>query len=72
MSKQFINRQQVVSNCLEISDEEWNYYTSMLQVKVFKKNAMLCSKGTTCKNVLFIRNNEEKKTFHLSQRKLLP
>ncbi|WP_302846524.1 hypothetical protein [Polaribacter irgensii] len=44
MSKQFINRQQVVSNDLEISYEEWDYYSSMLQVKVFKKNAMLCSK----------------------------
>jgi CRP-like cAMP-binding protein len=79
MSDQFKNIQQVISNYIEISDEEWAYYSSMLQVKVFQKKTMLLSEGTTCKEVFFVNsgllriyfvdNNGDEKTFHFALEK---
>jgi len=79
MSDQFKNIQQVISNYIEISDDEWLHYSSMLQVKVLKKKTMLLSEGTTCKEVFFVNsgllriyfvdNNGEEKTFHFALEK---
>jgi CRP-like cAMP-binding protein len=79
MSDQFKNIQQVISNYIEISDEEWTYYSSMLQVKVLKKKTMLLSEGTICKEVFFVNsgllriyfvdNKGEEKTFHFALEK---
>ena len=56
MSDQFKNIQQVISNYIKISDEEWPYYSSMWQVKVLQKKTMLLSEGTICKEVFFVNS----------------
>jgi CRP-like cAMP-binding protein len=79
MSDQFKNIQQVISSYIEISDEEWAYYSSMLQIKTLKKKTMLLSEGTICKEVFFVNsgllriyfvdNKGEEKTFHFALEK---
>jgi CRP-like cAMP-binding protein len=56
MSDQFKNIQQVISNYIKISDEEWPYYSSMLQVKVLQKKTLLLSERTICKEVFFVNS----------------
>lgn len=79
MSDQFKNIHQVISSHIQVSDEEWAYYSSLLEVKVFKKKTMLLSEGTICKEVFFVNsgllriyfvdNNGEEKTFHFALEK---
>jgi len=67
---------QVISSYIEITDEEWTSYSSMLGVKKIKKKTTLLSEGTLCKEVLFVSkgflriyfvdNNGEEKTFHFA------
>jgi CRP-like cAMP-binding protein len=76
MSNQYKNIRQVLSSYIEISDEEWREYVSMLKVKVFKKRTTILCEGHICKEVLFINsgllriyfvdNNEDEKTFHFA------
>lgn len=76
MNNQYKNIQQVISSYIEISDQEWAYYSSMLAVKVIKKKTMMLSEGSICKNVFFVNsgllriyfvdNNGEEKTFHFA------
>jgi CRP-like cAMP-binding protein len=79
MSNQFKSIQQVISSYIEISDEEWAYYSSMLQIKTLKKKTTILSEGTICKEVFFVNsgllriyfvdNNGEEKTFHFALEK---
>lgn len=67
---------QVISSYIEITDEEWTSYSSMLGVRKIKKKTTLLSEGTLCKEVLFVSkgflriyfvdNNGEEKTFHFA------
>jgi CRP-like cAMP-binding protein len=72
----FENIHQVISNYIEISDEEWAYYSSKLRVKEFKKKSIVLNEGNVCRDVFFINsgllrvyfvdNNGEEKTFHFA------
>ncbi|MFT5958597.1 MAG: CRP-like cAMP-binding protein [Polaribacter sp.] len=76
MESQFKNMHQVISSYIEITDEEWTSYSSMLGVRKIKKKTTLLSEGTLCKEVLFVSkgflriyfvdNNGEEKTFHFA------
>jgi CRP-like cAMP-binding protein len=76
MNTQFKNIHKVISTYIEMSDEEWVHYSSMLQVKEIKKKSIILSEGNICKEVFFINkgllriffvdNNGEEKTFHFA------
>ncbi|TXD47722.1 Crp/Fnr family transcriptional regulator [Polaribacter sp. IC073] len=76
MNSKFKNIHQVISSYIEISDAEWSYYSSMLQLKVIKKKRIVLSEGNICREVFFINkgllriffvdNNGEEKTFHFA------
>jgi CRP-like cAMP-binding protein len=76
MESQFKNMHQVISSYIEIIDEEWTSYSSMLGVRKIKKKTTLLSEGTLCKEVLFlskgflriyfVENKGEEKTFHFA------
>ena len=79
MNTHFKNIHQVVSSYIEISNEEWSSYSSMLQVKKIKKKSIILSEGKICKDVYFINkgllriffldNNGKEKTFHFALEK---
>jgi CRP-like cAMP-binding protein len=79
MNTQFKNIHKVISTYIEMSDEEWAHYSSMLQVKEIKKKTIILSEGSICKEVFFINkgllriffvdNNGEEKTFHFALEK---
>jgi CRP-like cAMP-binding protein len=76
MNTQFKNIHKVISTYIEMSEEEWVHYSSMLQVKEIKKKSIILSEGNICKEVFFINkgllriffvdNNGEEKTFHFA------
>lgn len=76
MNNNFKNIHQVISSFIEISDEEWSVYSSMLREKEFKKKEILLVEGSICKEVFFVNkgllriyfvdNYGEEKTFHFS------
>jgi CRP-like cAMP-binding protein len=79
MNTQFKNIHKVISSYIEISDEEWARYSSMLCVKEIKKKSIILSEGIICREVFFINkgllriffvdNNGEEKTFHFALEK---
>jgi CRP-like cAMP-binding protein len=79
MNTQFKNIHKVISTYIEISDEEWARYSSMLCVKEIKKKSIILSEGSICREVFFINkgllriffvdNNGEEKTFHFALEK---
>jgi CRP-like cAMP-binding protein len=79
MNAQFKNIHKVISTYIEINDEEWAHYSSMLQVREIKKKTIILSEGSICKEVFFINkgllriffvdNNGEEKTFHFALEK---
>lgn len=79
MNTQFKNIHKVISTYIEISDEEWARYSSMLRVKEIKKKSIILSEGNICREVFFINkgllriffvdNNGEEKTFHFALEK---
>lgn len=76
MKNNFEKIHQVISSYIEISDEEWAYYSSKLRVKEYKKKAVLLNEGNICRDVFFINsgllrvyfvdNKGEEKTFHFA------
>jgi len=76
MNNQFKNIHQVISSYIEISNEEWSYYSSRLRVMEIKKKSTILNEGSLCKDVFFVNNgllrvyfvdNEgEEKTFHFA------
>ena len=76
MKNHFKNIHQVISSYIEISDEEWAYYSSKLRVKDFKQKTIILNEGNICKDVFFVNsgllriyfvdNKGEEKTFHFA------
>ena len=66
----------VISNYIEISDEEWYAYSSRLCVKEIQKKEILLNQGDICSDVFFVVDGllrvffvdqeGEEKTFHFS------
>jgi CRP-like cAMP-binding protein len=76
MNSNFEKIHQVISSYIDISDEEWAVYSSMLRIKEFKKKDIILAEGSACKEVFFVNNGllrvyfvdniGEEKTFHFS------
>ena len=70
------NIKKVISNYIEISDEEWISYSSKFCVKEIKKKEIILAQGDICRDVIFVvdgllrvffvDNVGEEKTFHFS------
>ena len=76
MHNQLENIKQVISNYIEIGDEEWRSYASKFFVKKIKKKEIILNQGDICRDVIFVvkgvlrmffvDNDGEEKTFHFS------
>ena len=76
MNNNFKNIHQVISGLIEISDDEWSFYSSMLREKTIKKKEVILVEGSVCKEVFFVNkgllriyfvdNKGEEKTFHFA------
>ena len=70
------NIKKVISNYIEISNEEWISYSSKFCVKEIEKKEIILSQGDICRDVFFVvdgllrvffvDNDGEEKTFHFS------
>jgi CRP-like cAMP-binding protein len=77
MNYSFKNMYQIISSYIEMSDEEWALYSSMLKVKEIKKKEIILTQGTICKDIFFVNNgllriffvdnDGVEKTFHFAQ-----
>jgi len=56
MNHQLENIKKVISNYIDINEEEWTAYSSKFRVKEFKKKEILLSQGTICRDVFFVVN----------------
>ncbi|MFT6411546.1 MAG: CRP-like cAMP-binding protein, partial [Flavobacteriales bacterium] len=56
MNSNFEKIHQVISSYIDISDEEWAVYSSMLRIKEFKKKDIILAEGSACKEVFFVNN----------------
>ena len=76
MQNELENIKTVISNYIEINDQEWTFYSSQFKVHDFKKRELLLSQGSICRDiffvvkgllrVFFVDNDGEEKTFHFS------
>ena len=76
MKNKLENIKKVISNYIEISDEEWKSYSSKLCVKEIQKKEIILKQGEICRDVFFVvdgllrvffvDNEGEEKTFHFS------
>ena len=76
MENQLENVKKIISNYIEISDEEWISYSSQFCVKKIEKKEIILSQGAICRDVIFVAdgllrvffvdNDGEEKTFHFS------
>ena len=76
MHNELENIKKVISNYIEISDEEWISYSSKFRVKEIEKKEIILSQGEICRDVFFVvdgllrvffvDNDGEEKTFHFS------
>lgn len=76
MNSSLNNIHQVISSHIEISDEEWTHYSSMLEVKEIKKKSIILNEGSICRDIFFVNsgllrvyfidNEGEEKTFHFA------
>jgi CRP-like cAMP-binding protein len=76
MDNKLENIKKVISNYIEINDEEWIYYSSKFRVKEIKKKEIILTKGSICRDVFFVvngllrlflvDNDGEENTFHFS------
>ena len=76
MDNKFENIKKVISNYIEINDDEWIYYSSKFRVKKIKKKEIILNEGNICRDVLFVETgllriyfvdrDGEEKTFHFS------
>ena len=76
MQNKLENIKKVISNYIEINDEEWIYYSSKFRVIEIKKKEIILTKGNICRDVFFVLNgllrvffvdkDGEEKTFHFS------
>ena len=66
----------LISQYIEINDDEWKHFTSMLQFKEVRKNEIILSEGSSTTNIYFVLNgvlrtyfvnsDGEEKTFFFS------
>lgn len=66
----------VISNYIEINDEEWSSYSSGFSTQTFKKKEIILAQGDLCREVFFVvegllrvffvDGEGEEKTFHFS------
>ena len=54
MKDQLENIKKVISNYIEISDEEWESYSSKLCVKEVQKKEIILKQGEICREVFFV------------------
>ena len=76
MQNELENIKTIISNYIEINDQEWTFYSSQFKVQDFKKRELLLSQGSICRDiffvvkgllrVFFVDNEGEEKTFHFS------
>lgn len=76
MQNELENIKKVISNYIEINNEEWTFYSSQFNIQQFKKRDLLLSQGSICRDiffvvkgllrVFFVDNEGEEKTFHFS------
>ena len=76
MENKLENIKNVISNYIEINDEEWIYYSSKFRVKEIKKKEIILTAGDICRDiffvvdgllrVFFVDSNGEENTFHFS------
>lgn len=76
MENELDNIKEVISNYVEINDNEWIYYSSLFRVKEIKKKEIILTEGNICQDiffvvngllrVFFVDNDGEEKTFHFS------
>ena len=76
MENKLENIKKVISNYIEISDEEWISYSSKFCVKEIEKKEIILNQGDICRNVIFVvdgllrmffvDNYGEEKSFHFS------
>ncbi len=76
MDNKLENIKKVISNYIEISDEEWIYYSSKFREKEIEKKEIILAEGSICRDVFFVvngllrvffvDNDGEEKTFHFS------
>lgn len=76
MEKKLENIKKLISNYIEISDDEWTSYSSKLCIKEIKKKEIILNQGDICRDVFFVvdgllrvffvDNNGEEKSFHFS------
>ncbi|HUH28745.1 Crp/Fnr family transcriptional regulator [Gelidibacter sp.] len=67
---------EVISNYIEINEEEWRSYSSGFSVQTFRKKEILLAQGHLCRDVFFVvegllrvffvDGEGEEKTFHFS------
>lgn len=70
------NMRKLISQFIDINDDEWAHFYSMLRFKEIRKNEVLLCKGSSTKDIYFVINgilrtyfaneNGEEKTFHFS------
>ena len=76
MHNKLENIKKVISNYIEISEEEWISYSSKFCVKEIEKKEIILKQGDICHDVVFVvkgmlrmffvDNDGEEKTFHFS------
>lgn len=76
MQNELENIKKIISNYIEINNEEWTFYSSQFNIQQFKKRDLLLSQGSICRDiffvvkgllrVFFVDNEGEEKTFHFS------
>lgn len=76
MKPEFQHIYQIISSYIEISDQEWALYSSMLKTKEIQKKEVILNEENICKDVFFINkgvlrfyfldHNGEEKTFHFA------
>ena len=76
MDDNLISIKKIISNYIDINNDEWNYYSSMFRLKKVKKKEIILNEGSICNNVFFVEKgllriyfvdrDGEEKTFHFS------
>ncbi|MEN8120404.1 MAG: Crp/Fnr family transcriptional regulator [Bacteroidota bacterium] len=76
MNNQLNNIKEVISNYIEINDEEWADYSSKFRIKEIKKKERILNEGSICRDVFFVDrgllriyftdNKGEEKNFHFA------
>ncbi|MEN8138799.1 MAG: Crp/Fnr family transcriptional regulator [Bacteroidota bacterium] len=76
MNNNIENIRKVISDYIEINEEEWDDYSSMFRVKHLNKKEIILNEGSICRDVFFVArgllrvyfvdNKGDEKTFHFA------